>query len=416
MLTFARNRASALAEGILLAVIAAMILGLVGINLSRASAATSYTTPEGAVITIDSASWTGTADDIYRMLLENGMDSVVGPTLTVKVQDVYASATTAGASCCTGSGGYYNFTTTIWLDGRTTSNFTSRPDYVLGHEFGHAWTLEHLYMDQSSDWTAYLAFRGIANDPRVESTYAWSKREMIADDYRLIMGSAQAKVGAYINPDVPAPGSIPGFAAWFRNTWAKGNIGTILSPTPLSPDATPAPATTATPVPTLAPTQAPAATPTATPAATSAPTTPSPTASSTPTPTPAPPTATPTPTPTPTATPPPTPASPTPQPTPVAASLSINSLTASPQSFRKSTKIGFTVSETAQLTAVVLDSKGATVKTLLSGEVNAGASSVTWDRTDSSGRRVGNGKYRVQVQASDMHGEVASAAIDVTAK
>jgi hypothetical protein len=406
MLTFARNRASALAEGVLLAVIAAMILGLVGINLSRASAATSYTTPEGAVITIDSASWTGTADDIYRMLLENGMDSVVGPKLTVKVQDVYASATTAGASCCTSSGGYYNFTTTIWLDGRTTSNFTSRPDYVLGHEFGHAWTLEHLYMDQSADWAAYLAFRGIANDPRLESTYAWSKREMIADDYRLIMGSPQARVGAYINPDVAPPGSIPGFATWFRNTWAKGNIGTILSPTPLSPDATPAPATTATPAPSLAPTQSPAAT--------SAPTTPSPTASPTATPTAAPPTATPTPTPTPTASP--TPAPPTPQPTPAAATLSIDSLTASPQSFRKSTKIGFTVSETAQLTAVVLDSKGATIKTLLIAQVAAGASSVTWDRTDSNGHRVGNGKYRVQVQASDTHGEVVSAAIDVTAK
>ena len=265
MLTFARNRASALAEGILLALIAAMIVGLVGINLSRAAAATSYTTPEGAVITIDSSSWSGTADDIYRMLLENGMDSVVGPKLSVKVQDVYASATTAGASCCTSSGGYYNFTTTIWLDGRSTSNFSSRPDYVLGHEFGHAWTLYHLYMDQSADWAAYLTFRGIANDPRVESTYAWSKREMIADDYRMIMGSSLAKVGGYINPDVPPPGSIPGFATWFRNTWAKGNIGTILSPTPLSPDATPAPAATATPAPTVAPTQAPAATPAATP-------------------------------------------------------------------------------------------------------------------------------------------------------
>ena len=411
MLTFARNRASALAEGVLLALIAAMILGLVGINLPRASAATSYTTPEGAVITIDSSSWTGTADDIYRILLENGMDSVVGPMLTVKVQDVYASATTAGASCCTSSGGYYNFTTTIWLDGRTTSNFTSRPDYVLGHEFGHAWTLEHLYMDQSADWTAYLAFRGIANDPRVESTYAWSKREMIADDYRMILGSDRAKVGGYINPEVPAPSTIPGFADWFRTTWAKGNVGTILRPTPLSPNPTPPPAATATPPPA----------PPATPAPTAAPTTaPAPTAAATPTPTPTAPAATPAPTPagtpTPTPTPPPTPAPPTPQPTPVAATLSIGSLTASPQSFRKSTKIGFTVSETAQLTAVVLDSKGATIKTLLIGKVAAGASSVTWDRTDSNGRRVGNGKYRVQVQASDTAGEVALAAIDVTAK
>jgi len=64
----------------------------------------------------------------------------------------------------------------------------------------------------------------------------------------------------------------------------------------------------------------------------------------------------------------------------------------------------------------VLDTKGATIKTLLIGKVAAGASSVTWDRTDSSGRRVGNGKYRVQVQASDTHGDIASAAIDVTAK
>jgi hypothetical protein len=411
MLTFARNRASAMAEGILLALIAAMVLGLVGINLSRASAATSYTTPEGAVITIDSASWTGTADDIYRMLLENGMDSAVGPKLSVKVQDLYASATTAGASCCTSSGGYYNFTTTIWLDGRSTSTFSSRPDYVLGHEFGHAWTLYHLYMDQSADWGSYLTFRGILNDPRVESSYAWSKREMIADDYRLIMGSALAKVGNYINPDVPPPATVPGFAEWFRTTWAKGNIGTILSPTPLTPDVTPPPAATAVPAPTVAPTLVPAPTPT--PAVTPAPPTPAP-----PTPTPSPSTPpTPSPAPTPTPAPPtPTPTPVPPAPTPTGTTLSITSLNASPQVFRKSTKIDFAITASAQVTAVVLDSKGTTIKTLLVGKVGAGTSSVTWDRTDNNGRRVGNGKYHVQMQASDGHGEVASAAIDVTAK
>ena len=403
MLTFARHRASALAEGTLLALIFVFLGAMSGIGVPRGLAAASYTTPEGATITIDSATWTGSADDIYRILLENGMDSVVGPTLKVRVQDVYASSTSTSVFCCTSTGASSNFSATIWLDGRSTSNFTSRPDYVIAHELGHAWTLYHLYMDQSADWTSYLSFRGILGEPRLDSAYSWTKREMIADDYRMVMGSALAKAEAsYINPDVPPPSAFPGFADWFTKTWAMGNIGTVLSPTPLTGNPTPSP------TPSPAPSPMATATPTTAPAPTPSPTSvPSPSESATPTATATPePAVTPAPSPVPTL-------APSSSPTP---SDAITNVVASPQRFKKSTSVGYTVSTSAQMIVVVLDSNGSVVKTLMSGAVTGGAHQVGWDRTNNDGFRVRSGTYQVLLQASDAAGTTVSATITVTAK
>jgi FlgD Ig-like domain len=407
MHAFARDRAAALLEAALVVAIIGTIGAGAGLLLQPTYAATSYTTPEGTLIVMDSPTWAGSADDVYRMLLENGLDSLIGPRLTVRVQDTNPSSTATSVACCTSDGSYYNFRATIWLSGKSTSGFTSRPNYTVGHEFGHAWTLYHLSIDQGGDWARYLEYRGLAGDTRVDSTYVWSKSEMIADDYRLILGSAKAKseMTGYINAQVPPPSSFPDFAQWFRSTWAAGHIGTILEPTPLKPNAS------ATQAPTAQPTAAPAATPTPTPApaATATPTA-APTASPTvaPDPTPAP-----TPEPTPTPAPDPTPA---PTPVPVPVDLAISDLSASPQSFKKQTSITYRLTAGASVAAVVLDSKGVVVRNLLDATVYAGGNSVTWNRTDDAGRRVPNGTYVVRIAADDGSGHHASSSLSVTAK
>jgi len=135
MLSFARNRSMALAEGALVAVLLAIVFGLVGWTAVRSRAASSWTSPEGTVINVDSGgSWT--TNQIYRLLVDNGLDSVVGPTLTVNVQDVYSSQTATSVSHVGTT--YQNYRATIWLDGRPGSTFASLPEYVAGHEFGHA--------------------------------------------------------------------------------------------------------------------------------------------------------------------------------------------------------------------------------------------------------------------------------------
>jgi hypothetical protein len=164
---------------------------------------------------------TWTAQQIYDLLKPNAYQlSLIGPHLTIEVQTQYASSTTMGVSG-TPTTGYYNFNATIDLDARPDRVFSTRPDDVIAHEYGEAWALYHLYVSQNGNWSPYLVERGIASDPRVDSTYNWSKDEMIADDYRLLFGTQKAQdEAAYINPDVPDPRTVTGLKDWFINTWA----------------------------------------------------------------------------------------------------------------------------------------------------------------------------------------------------
>lgn len=177
-------------------------------------------TPEGATIQIYSDVTGWTAQQVYELLKPNALELTrIGPTLTIRLQTRYASSTLAGAS---ETGGVYSgFRATMNLQAKPGTVFTDRPDYILAHEYGHAWTLYHLYLSQQNDWTKYLAARGIANDPRVDSTYNWSKLEMIADDYRMLFGtSAAISESFYLNPDVPDPRTVPGLRDFFLNVWA----------------------------------------------------------------------------------------------------------------------------------------------------------------------------------------------------
>jgi hypothetical protein len=359
MLTFARGRVAAFTEATLIALIVTLIAGIVGWRVVGSLAATTYRTPEGATIVIDSAGpWT--YDQIHRMLVENGLDSTIGHTLTVKVQDVFASQTTASASA---SGGVYqNYGAIIYLKG-IDSTFAIAPDAVLGHEFGHAWTMYDLFLTQNNDWAAYLSFRGLLGDPRVDSTYNWSKNEMIADDYRLVMGSALAKseMPGYINTDVPPPSAFPGFRDFFISTWAGGAAAPTTSPTP-----TVAPTTSPPPLPSPSPSPSGTATVSPTPAPTASPS-PSPTVSSSATP---------------------------------AVSDLVTNLAASPQLVRKSTQISFGILATANVTVQILDAGGGLIRTISTGTLPPSTASLGWNRTDDQGRRVPKGSYWLSVESS----------------
>lgn len=77
--------------------------------------------------------------------------------------------------------------------------------------------------------------------------------------------------------------------------------------------------------------------------------------------------------------------------------------------------MAYTVNEAATMSAVVTDGKGNLIRTLASGAVKAGANSVTWDRTDNTGKRVGNGTYQIRITAA-AGSSTASATVSVTAK
>jgi len=162
------------------------------------------------------------------MLLANARDlSLIGPSLTVDVQDTYASQTTASASQ---SGGVYSsYRATIYLKG-VSSTFTTKPDAQLAHEYGHAWTRYYLFMRHNGDWSSYLSTRWsstdgsvtLATDSRTGTSYSWDPAEIIADDYRLLFGSSAAisESPGSLNTTIVAPSAQTGLSSWFLNSWA----------------------------------------------------------------------------------------------------------------------------------------------------------------------------------------------------
>lgn len=162
------------------------------------------------------------------MLLANARDlSLIGPSLTVDVQDTYASQTTASASQSGST--FSNYRATIYLKG-VNSTFTTKPDAQLAHEYGHAWTRYYLFMQHGGDWSSYLAARWssadgsvtLATDSRTGTSYSWDPSEIIADDYRLLFGSSAAisESPSSLNTSIVAPSAQPGLSSWFLSTWA----------------------------------------------------------------------------------------------------------------------------------------------------------------------------------------------------
>jgi hypothetical protein len=187
----------------------------------------SWTSPEGVTIIVNSAGpWT--ISQVYSLLTANARDlNLIGPSLTVNVQDTYASQTTTSA---TQSGSTFtNFQATIYLKG-VNSTFTTKPDAQMGHEYGHAWTRYWLFMGHGGDWSSYLAKRWssadgsvtLATDSRTGTSYSWDPSEIIADDYRLLFGSAAAisESPSSLNTSIVAPSAQPGLQDWFLSTWA----------------------------------------------------------------------------------------------------------------------------------------------------------------------------------------------------
>ncbi len=115
-------------------------------------------TPEGAEIDVadDVTGWT--PQQVYDILRPNAYQlGLIGPHLTVKVQTLYPSSTATSAGMS--GANYTTFGAIIYLDARPDRTFTDRPDYTIAHEYGHAWTMYHLYITQQGDWTPWLLAR-----------------------------------------------------------------------------------------------------------------------------------------------------------------------------------------------------------------------------------------------------------------
>ena len=188
-------------------------------------------------LTVESYNDAVSAQELYDSLMR-GHVGAEAPTVTVWFDLVNANVTTSSYSGSEGA--YSNYRAKVKVD--YLSWLLPYQESVLAHEYGHAWSLFHATMTQQTlSLDGYLAARGLFGDPRVGSSYFWDPREMIAEDYRQLLGSPAARGRALDNPDIPPAADVPGLLEYLRDTFT-------------TPPTTPAP----TPAPSPTPTEAPA--------------------------------------------------------------------------------------------------------------------------------------------------------------
>lgn len=170
-----------------------------------------------------------------------GNASLMGPeAATTKVYFDFGSATDAVTSVNGSPGNYSGFTASLWIG---YLSWVDTYDHVLFHEYGHAWAEYHAHITQQDpSMASYLQARGVAGDPRIGSSKGWDPHEMLAEDWRLLFGSATAAAYPQMNSDLPHATDVAGLREFLRDTYTHAPS----SPPPPPPSGDPAP--TATPV------------------------------------------------------------------------------------------------------------------------------------------------------------------------
>jgi hypothetical protein len=181
------------------------------------------------------------AKDIYDDLVSG---SLVGPeaayeTVAFDYVDNFGSTSTS-VSGSAGSFGNYLAVSEVpyisWLDGG---------DQLLFHEYGLAWSGYYAYIvQQDPSLAGYLSARGIQDDPRLDTSHAWNRNELISEDYRQLFGTPNAQAAPQENRDLPAAAAVPGLRDYLA--------GTFTQPPPITPTASPTPAPAPPPPPALA--------------------------------------------------------------------------------------------------------------------------------------------------------------------
>jgi hypothetical protein len=177
-----------------------------------------YTGPSG--LRVETYNDAVPPEEIYRELML-GLVGAEAQFVTVRF-DLNQSAQTAAAWQGT-RGSYSNYSAVVyagydfWLDGG---------DQGLSHEYGHAWSYYYArIVQQESGFDGYLAARGLTGDARVGATYQWYPAEMIAEDYRELFGSENAKLAWQMNRDIPVPENVPGLRDWFLSSFSVAPPG-----------------------------------------------------------------------------------------------------------------------------------------------------------------------------------------------
>ncbi len=111
-------------------------------------------------------------------------------------------------------------------------SWLSQGAVTLAHEYGHAWSLYRAYMVWNDPSMAgYLAARNLTGDPRLNTSHAWNVTELIAEDYRQLLGPPSARSASQENAEIPRAADVPGLAEWLGATPPTTTTTTTTPPT-----------------------------------------------------------------------------------------------------------------------------------------------------------------------------------------
>jgi hypothetical protein len=179
-----------------------------------------------------------TAKDIYDDLTGGSGIGVEASTTTIAF-DFFDNYGVTSTSASGSAGSYSNYMAVSevpylsWLD---------RGDTVLFHEYGHAWSGYYAYIvQQDPSLTAYLKARGILSDQRLDSSHAWNRNELMAEDYRQLFGTPNAQSAPQENRDLPSAAAVPGLRDYLASTFTQPPPASDPAPAPLPAPPPPSP-------------------------------------------------------------------------------------------------------------------------------------------------------------------------------
>lgn len=176
------------------------------------------------------------ATDLYAALMAGGLIGEEARATTVRLDLGGVTVCYYGASGSAGS--YSNYSATLNV---AWSYWLTSGDTELFHEYGHAWAMYYAHIaQQDTSLAGYLRARGIEGDARLGSSADWDPKEMIAEDYRQLFGSANAAAEPQANGDIPAAPQVAGLREYLSSTFRAP----VANPAPSSaPAPAPAPST-----------------------------------------------------------------------------------------------------------------------------------------------------------------------------
>jgi hypothetical protein len=156
------------------------------------------------------------AGDLYDAVMRGFVEDEASHT-TIRFD--YGSGSSTVASVLGVPGSYSGYQAVCYVN---YDSWLDEGDVGLEHEYGHAWSLFNAYIvQQDPTFGSYLQARGLADDPRVNASYAWSATEMIAEDYRQLLGSVTARTSPQMNRDIPPAAEVQGLGAFLANVYTQ---------------------------------------------------------------------------------------------------------------------------------------------------------------------------------------------------